>query len=97
MFDLDAVIAEGPERAPFEFTFDGETYTLPPRPDFRGDAALQVGRYDEACRIFLGETQWEKLKASPKVLDDDAFLALYRAYQAYQGDTSGEGEASPSS
>lgn len=96
-YNIDEVIAEREEKEPFEFVFDGETYTLPTRPDIRADAALMSGQLDDGFRLLLGAESWEKIKASPKVLDDDAFLGMYRAYQAHTGDPAGEDEASPTS
>lgn len=97
VYDLDAVIAERTEKAPFIFRFGGEAYSLPPRPDMRAAAALSAGRLDDGFRLLLGEAQWERLQASPATFDDSAFLAMYEAYQTHIGEDLGESKASPSS
>lgn len=96
-YSIDQAIAEREDREPFEVEFGGELYTLPPRPDIRADAALADGRLEEGMRLLFGVDAWEAIKASPEVLDDAAFLDMYRAYQAHTGDPAGEDGASPSS
>jgi hypothetical protein len=98
-FDLDAVLAERRDnKPPFEFTFDGETYYLPPHSDIRADAVLMsAGGLNEGLRLLLGPEQWERMKQSTKTFDYKSFLKLYDAYQTYTGEDLGESEASSSS
>jgi hypothetical protein len=96
-FDLDKVLAERKKTPPFQFTFDGERYVLPGRPDVRAAAAMSAGRLDDGFRLLLGPDQWDKLQASPKVFDDDALITLMEAYQAHSGEDLGEFRASTNS
>lgn len=94
-FDLDAVVAEGegnPE--PFEFTFGGDSYQLPPRIDIRAIGRLQQGDVLDALKVMLGDEQHARLMASPAVFNDTRFAALLEAYAAHQNTTAGESSAS---
>lgn len=95
-FDLDAVAAEA-NGEPFEFTFGGDTYTLPPSVDLRVVGALTAGDVTDALRRLLGAEQWAKLDASDAVFTADQFKALFDAYLAHCGMTTGEAPASTGS
>lgn len=97
IFDLDALIAEREEKAPFVFRFGGEAYSLPPRPDLRAAAAFSDERINDGFRILLGAAQWERLQAAEQVFDDKAFESMYLAYQAHIGADLGESSASAKS
>jgi len=84
-FDLDKVLAEEEERDDFTFTFDGETYTLPPAMDVRAIAAIAGGRLDDGLRMLLNPEQWQKIQDSPKVLTVTALEKLFDEYAAYAG------------
>lgn len=95
VFDLDAVIAEREPRAPFEFTFGGEAFVLPPAMDLRVIAALSSGRFDDGLRMLLGPEQWEKIQQVDAVFDSAAFEALFKAFGDHLGaDLMGESQAS---
>jgi len=83
--DLDKVITEEQGRDPYTFTFDGETYTLPPSMDVRAVAAIAAGRLDDGLRILLNPEQWQRLQDSPKVLPVAALEKLFEDYAAYNG------------
>jgi hypothetical protein len=86
--DLDKILAEEEEsRSPYEFTFDSEVYTLPPAMDVRAIAAIAGGRLDSGLSLLLGEEQWTKMQASPKVLTVTALEKLFDAYAEYSGAT----------
>lgn len=94
-FDLDAVIAEREERTPFEFTFGGELFVLPPSVDVRVVAALSGERFDDALRMLLGSEQWARLQAVEAVFDFAALEALFQVYGEHLGeDLTGEAAAS---
>lgn len=97
IYDLDRVIAERDEKAPFTFRFGGEVYSLPPRPDMRAAAALSGGRLDAGFEMLLGKSQWERLQAAEAVFDDETLLAMMTAYQAHIGEDLGESKASQKS
>lgn len=89
IFDLDAFIAET-TLEPFRFTFGGETYELPHSMDMRAAAALAAGRLDDAFRMMFTPTQWDRIQASPAVLDSHSLLKLIEAYAAHSGMTAGK-------
>ena len=96
VFDLDALTAEEAGE-PFRFRFGGEMYELPARVDLRMALALEAGRLGETLERLLGPDQWERLQASPAVLDGPAFQALLVKYLGAQGMTVGESSASSAS
>ena len=97
-FDLDKVAAEADGTAePFEFTFGGDLYQLPPRMDVRALGLFTKGEVGDALKIMLGVDQYARLLESPAVFDDTRFAALMEAYAAHQGTTAGESSASTSS
>ncbi len=97
VFDLDAVLAEREPKSPFVFRFGADTFSLPASPDLRVIAAFESERVDDGFRLLFGTEQWERLQASEKVLDADAFAALFAAYTAHIGEDLGESKASPKS
>lgn len=86
-FDLDKVLAEEEPGEPYEFTFDGEKYALPPEMDVRAVAAISGGRLDAGLRLLLGEEQWEKIQASPKTLTLKGLESLFDDYAEHTGTT----------
>ena len=95
-FDLDAVASEA-NKEPFEFTFGGETYTLPAVFDIRIVGHLTEGEIGEALRRTLGAEQWKKMQASDAVFTSEQFKALFEAWMAHCGVTEGEAPASTGS
>lgn len=95
-FDLDAVVAEQEPPEPFEFTFGGETYSLPGEPDVRAFAALTAERLDEGLRLLLGAEQWKRMQDSPAHFRQSQLEALIVAYGAHVGADVGESQASSS-
>lgn len=96
MIDLDAIQNEADDK-PFEFTFGGDTYTLPPRIDMRAVGAMSEGRVGDALRMMLGAEQWKRIQQAEAVLDDRKLGALMEAYAEHNGVTVGESSASVSS
>lgn len=94
VFDLDRVIAEREVKPAFVFRFDGETYSLPARPDMRAAALFADAQLRQGFEVLLGSAQWERLVASEATFDDQAFTAMYEAYQAHIGEDLGESKAS---
>lgn len=94
-FDLDAVAREA-EGEPFEFTFGGEDYELPPQPDLLAVAAAAGGRIDQMLRRLLGEDQWNHMVESPATFNATHLEALMDAYGQHLGIDMGNSEASPS-
>jgi hypothetical protein len=99
VFDLDAVIAEREERAPFQFRFGGQVFQLPGAGlDIRVIAALQGERIDDGLRMLMGDTQWATLQSLEATFDQEAFYALLRQYGKHIGeDIVGESGASTGS
>lgn len=98
-FDLDAVVAEGEgedHRESFGFTFGGEHYELPAHMDIVAAAALASGQPIGLTKM-LGDEQWNRLLASPAVLDQAKLEALMEAYGAHVGVSPGELAASTDS
>lgn len=95
-FDLDAIASEA-NAEPFEFTFGGDTYTLPPSVDLRVVASLTSGDIADALKRLLGAEQWERLEASDAVFTAARFEALLNAYMAHNGLDVGEASASTGS
>lgn len=96
MFDLDAVENET-EGIPFEFSFGGEKYELPPRVDFFAAAAFAQGDRITGVHRLLGDEQWERMVASDAVFDEPKLLALLEEYRKHLGVSLGESDASTSS
>lgn len=88
-FNLDAVQSDATGE-PFPFTFGGEDYTLPATVDIIAAAALEGGKLYEGLHRLLGDEQWERLLASPSVLDTDRLKALMEAYAEHIGLSLGE-------
>lgn len=97
-FDLDKVMAEEEAAAPdpFTFTFDGETYTMPPLSDVRAIMKIeQDGDLHGGMQQLMGAEQWHRLKASPKLLSTKAIVRLYNEYIVHSNGVSpGESRAS---
>lgn len=81
----------------WEFEFDGERYFLPPDFDMRAAAALTGERLEEGLAMLLGDEQWARLVASPKVFGMKALIDLLNAYCRDIGVDLGEFVASPAS
>lgn len=99
MFDLDKVLEEEEEKPDFEFSFDGDKYTLPGAIDVRAIAAISGGRLDDGLRMLLDPEQWQKIQDSPKRLTITALERLFDDYAKFTGATSlgGSSASTPSS
>jgi hypothetical protein len=100
-FDLDA-ISNDDDPQPFPFTLGGETFTLPGTLDlvaasYLSEADRNPARFNDSLAKMLGAEQWERLKASPAVLDHERYKALMDAYRVHLGVSSGESPASTDS
>lgn len=95
-FNLDAVAAESTAE-PFEFTFGGDTFTLPPSVDLLVIGSLTSGDVAAALRRLLGEEQFARLDANPAPFTSAQFTALLNAYLAHCGLDVGEASASTDS
>lgn len=97
-FDLDAAVAEarGEGRTPFEFTFAGNHYTLPPEPDLPTLDALASGEPIDALRALLGETQYDSLVGGGG-FTMTVFKQMLDAYLTHVKVESGESVASANS
>lgn len=89
-FDLDAVLNDS---TPFEFTYAGGTFTLPPDVPLSVPPLLREGRDGEALEILLGD-QWATVGP---LLGMKQATALLVAYQAHLGLTEGGSSASTDS
>lgn len=96
MFDLDAVANEE-GGIPFDFTFGGEKYQLPPRPDVLAASLMSVGNLYGGLARLMGDEQWERILGSDAVMDEPKLAALLAAYKAHSGVDLGESVASTSS
>lgn len=96
MFDLDAVTNEV-EGIPFDFTFGGEKYQLPPKVDFFAAVAFAEGDRITGMRRLLGDEQWDRMVASDATFDETRLGALLEAYRAHLGVGLGESGASTDS
>lgn len=80
--DLDALDREGEA---FSFIHDGKTYTLPT------DLTIETANlFDEegiaaALEAILGEEQWQRLEASPKVFGIVKATRVIHAYVQHLG------------
>jgi hypothetical protein len=96
VIDLDAIQNEADDK-PFEFTFGGEQYELPPRMDMRVVAVLTKGQVGEALEMLLGPEQWQRMLHADAVLDERRLSALLAAYTEHTGMSVGESSASANS
>ena len=95
-FDLDAVIAEA-TGAPYEFTFGGEIFTLPPDADVFAVQKMAKGEVGDALVMMLGAEQYARMESLPQLFGVKAFEALMTNYMSYIGSTVGESLASTDS
>ena len=76
---LEAIQREA-DPNPWPFVFDGETYYLPSDWDIRAMAAFTGGRLDDAFLILLGDEQWQRMQASPRIFGAAQLEALMTSY-----------------
>ena len=88
-FDLDAVANEA-TAASFEFTFGGESFTLPPTIDVLAVASIEEGKLYDGLHRLLGDGQWERMLALDAVFDESKLVALLEAYGKHIGISLGE-------
>lgn len=100
-FDLDKLVSEQPSakrKKKFEFTFEGNVYTMPNEIDMLGLRAATTGDVTTAFKRALGPTQYAQIEASDSVLQQSSILELMGAYYEHVGGLSaGESSASSSS
>lgn len=100
-FDLDKLVAEQPaakRKKRFEFTFEGNTYTMPNEIDMLGLRAATKGDLATAFKRALGAEQYAEIEASTSVLQQSSILELMGAYYEHVGGlNAGESSASSSS
>lgn len=96
MFNLDAVANEA-DGIPFDFTFSGEKFQLPPQPDVIAASLFAQGNFHAGLMRMLGPDQWERMLAADEVMTREKLGALLNAYRAHAGADMGESVASTSS
>lgn len=92
--DLDAIVDDG---EPYEFTFGGEAYQLPPDPDLKFLEYLAEGAFQAALWTVLGEEQYARLDASPAALTTKRAKALFDDYTKSLGIDPGKSSGPPRS
>ena len=88
--NLDALVDDG---EPFQFTFGGEEFTLPPDPPVKAWEYLANGAIQQCLWELLGPEQYERLDAIPRevgVLNGKRAGALITGYQAHLGMAEGK-------
>ncbi len=102
VFDLNALRREETGE-PFRFRLGVEEFELPMQMDQRaallfGASDRDIGKAEQAFRLLIGESQWERLLAVPEVFTAEMLLGLLTAYGEHMGASVGESQASlPSS
>ena len=89
-FDLNALEVEGENAEPFEFTYEGESFTMPTAAGMTWQDQLALERADqlEALRLILGDEQYDRFEKLP--MSVGRLSALIEAWQAHQGLQPGE-------
>lgn len=77
VFDLDAIEKEG---KPFRWKFGGSLFSFPPNPPIAAIEYLSKGDLQMALWLLLGEEEYERLDALPKLMDDEEFRQLVERY-----------------
>lgn len=82
---------------PFEFTVDGEKFTLPPAGsmDWRVVDDLDKGRLGDAIRKLLSDADYQRFTALQLTLDE--LNGLFGEYAKHGNPTAGESSASTKS
>lgn len=83
-FDADAFQREG-DRPDFVFRFGGEEYRLPFSPDVRAVSRIRMDNLIGAFEAILGAEQWQRIEASPTILDLPTLKAILDAYAKHGG------------
>lgn len=96
VYKVDAIEREA-KGEPWEFEFDGERYELPNDFDMRAASMLVDGDMRGALAMLLGDEQWQRLQASPKVFGIRALGELLQTWCQEIGVELGEFTASPPS
>jgi hypothetical protein len=91
-FKLDAVAREA-KAEPFEFTFDGETYTMPPDFDVRYAGMMTDGDVLGGLAGVLGPEQWERLNSADAILSITKVNELLEEWCEHIGVELGESSA----
>lgn len=98
-FDLDAFIASQ-DPGPFVFTFGGQEWTWPPKPDLRsiGHLVANPPRWIDALQLMFKPADWERfIEQTGGGLSDDAIIELFRRHATHAGSSLGESSASSDS
>jgi hypothetical protein len=98
VFDLNALRREAAGE-PFRFQLGADEFELPAQMDQRaallfGAADRDPSKAEQAFRLLLGDTQWDRLLAVPEVLTLDMLVGLMAAYGEHLGVSLGESPAS---
>lgn len=99
-YDLDAAIREGKaehDLEPFEFTFNGDTFSLPADFDLSALDLLDAGNLAGAFLRLLGNEQRARLDALPASFGIVALAKVMDAYMVHLGIDVGELSASTAS
>jgi hypothetical protein len=96
VFKLEAIEREGGEGT-WPFDFDGHRYHLPSDFDWRAANALTKGDIELGLELLLGDEQWQRMQASPKVFGVKAIVNMLNAYATDIGVDLGEFQASSAS
>jgi hypothetical protein len=87
VFDVDALVVEA-GRKPFRFRLGGDTYTMPPSPDFRAVEAISNGAdANIVLGLLMGDDQWKRLQDSEAVIDVWALKQIMDRYAEHAGVT----------
>lgn len=98
-FDLDAFIASQ-DPGPFVFTFGGQEWTWPPKPDMRAIGHLIAEPPDllSAVRMNFTAPDWERfIEHTGGGLAEPAMIELLRQHAEHCGSSLGESSASSES
>ena len=96
-FDLDEFIASQ-DPGPFEFTFGGQAWVWPPRPDLRAIGFLRDGKIVDAMRMMFRPEDFERFVGETGGgLSEEAILQLVEQHAKHSGSRLGESSGSTTS
>lgn len=94
LFDLDALEVEDESKPPFEFTYQGDKFTLPVAAamPWQSQLALESANQRESLRLIMGDEQFDRFSALP--MSSARLGKLVEAWLRHQGLNPGESPAS---